>query len=195
MSHRQAEVLPWPSTVDKAQDLLIIAVDTPHTLLRDAARQLVRSVLRDILGEVELISVPGQPIRVARVGSRIGISVSHESGLSLVAINFAGPVGIDLLRIPEDRHWQTEVSTLAADYLGPETARRIAELPPSAQAIQFAEAWTTHEASLKSLGLELTEWNTALAEKLLTCRTQKLALPAAYISSVATLRADENPAV
>jgi len=193
MVDRPAAVLRWPASFDKAQDLLLVAVDTPNTPIRDAARQLVRSALREILGEVELISVPGQPIRLARPDGSICISVSHENGLSLLAVHRSGPVGIDLLRVPASPDWLAQLPTLASDYLGPQRARRIADLPPPAQMVQFAQAWTAHEARLKCRGMALEEWRVALEEHLSPCRVQRLALPDGFVGAVATLKAGESP--
>lgn len=191
---RPPSVLRWPAALDKAQDLLIVAVDTPETPIRDTARQLVRSVLREILGDVELISAPGQPLRLARSNSPTGISVSHETGLSLLAINFSGPVGIDLLRIPENLDWQKEMPALAAAYLGPKIARQIADLAPQGRLAHFAQAWAKHEARLKCQGLALEEWSCQLEEHLSPCCVAQLALPSAYVGAVAILKAVENPA-
>lgn len=189
MTDRPLEILRWPAAVDKAQDLLIVAIDTPETPIRHAARQRVRDVLGDILGDVELISVPGQPIRLAVRDSTVGISVSHESGLSLLAIHFSGPVGIDLLKEADSPDWQTEIPMLARDYLDPQTAQRIAELAPSAQMMQFSHAWTKQEARLKCRGYGLEEWSEALENELSSCRVRPLTLPAGYVGAVATLKA------
>jgi 4'-phosphopantetheinyl transferase len=179
-------VLRWPAAFDKAQDLLIVAVDTKNTPIRESARQRVRSVLREILGDVELISIPGQPIRLTGRDSPVGISVSHEKGLSLLAVRRSGPVGIDLLRTPDSADWQTQIPRLALDYLGPKLAQRIAGLPHEEQMAQFAQAWTEHEASLKCQGRALEEWSAALEENLSPCCVQQLALPAGYVGALAT---------
>jgi 4'-phosphopantetheinyl transferase len=179
-------VLHWPASFDKAQDLLIVAINTPHTPIRDTARQRVRGALREILGDVELISVPGQAIRLAQADSTIGISVSHESGLSLLAVNFSGPVGIDLLRIPDDPDWASQISMLASDYLGPKIARQISDLAPQERMKNFAQAWTAHEARLKCRGLALAEWSSELEASLSKCCVQPLALPPGYVGAVAT---------
>jgi 4'-phosphopantetheinyl transferase len=189
MNDRPPAVLRWPASFDHDQDLLIVAVETPNTPIRDAARQLVRGVLREILGDVELVSILGQPIRLARQDSPIGISVSHENGLSLLAINRSGPVGIDLLRTPDSTDWTAQIPTLAGDYLGPEPARRIANLPPGEQMLAFTQAWTAHEAGLKCRGRALGEWNVILEKELAACRMHPLTLPAGYIGAVATLAA------
>lgn len=189
MNGRPLDILHWPAAVDKTQDLLVIAVDTPETPIRDAARRRVRDVLGEILGNVELISVPGQPIRLAGLDSPVGISVSHESGLSLLAIHFSGPVGIDLLKVADSPDWQTDIPMLARDYLGPQGARHIAGLAPSEQMLQFCRAWTEHEARLKSRGLALEEWSAALEAELSPCCVQSIALPAGYVGAVATIQA------
>jgi len=187
MSRQAAAPLRWPASFDKAQDLLIVAIDTPDTPIRDSARRLVRNVLRDILGDVELVSALGQPIRLAQQDSPISISVSHENGLSLLAVCRSGPVGIDLLRIPESPDWQAQIPTLAHDYLGPKIAQRIASLPPEDQTTQFAQAWTEHEARLKCQGRGLEEWSAELEQLLSPYRVQRLALPAGYVGATATL--------
>ena len=190
---RPPTVLHWPAAFDTAQNLLIVAVNTKNTPIRESARLAVRRILRDILGDVELISVPGQPLRLARQDNPSGLSISHENGLSLLAIHRAGPVGIDLLRPPESSHWQTEIPALANDYLGPKRAGQIAALPPNEQLTHFAQAWTEHEARLKCRKLGLEEWSAALEAHLAPCRVQALDLPAGYLGAVATLTAAENP--
>ena len=186
MMERPPAVLRWPAAFDTAQDLLIVAIDTPPMLIRDTARQLVRGVLREILGDAELISPPGQAIRLARTDSTIGISVSHESGLSLLAVNFSGPVGIDLLRIPDDPDWASQIQALAGDYLGPKVAQQITDLAAQEQMTSFAQAWAAHEARLKCQGLALAEWSSELEASLAECCAQPLVLPAGFVGAVAT---------
>lgn len=193
MEEMTPAVLRWPVSLEQAPELLIISVDAPQTQIRDTARQLVREVLREILGDIELVSIPGQPIRLARQDGHAGISVSHESGLSLLAVHFSGPVGIDLLKIPQSLDWQEDIPLLSNDYLGPEMARRIGDLPAHEQLLSFVQAWTEHEARLKCRGLGLEEWSAALEAHLSPCRVQRLALPAGYVGAVATLKAAENP--
>lgn len=186
MSDCPPAVLHWPAPFDQAQSLLLVAIDTPCTSVRDTARRLVRGVLREILGNVELISVPGQAICLAQADSPIGISVSHESGLSLLAVNFSGPVGIDLLRIPDDPDWEGQIPALASDYLGPTLARQLSDLAPQERLAHFAQAWTRHEARLKCQGLPLTEWSSILEASLNEYRARPLALPSGYVGAVAT---------
>ena len=189
MDAQPPAVLRWPASFDEAQDLLIVGIDTPDMPIRDTARRLVRDALREILGDVELVSAPGQPIRLAQPDSTISISVSHENGLSLLAVRRSGPVGIDLLRIPDGPDWQAQMPRLALDYLGPKIAERIAGLPHEKQMTQFAQAWTEHEARLKCRGRALEEWSTALEQLLSPCHVQQLALPAGYVGAMASLLA------
>jgi 4'-phosphopantetheinyl transferase len=186
MKAQPPEILRWPASFDKAQDLLIVVVDTPDTPIRDTARRLVRGVLSEILGDAELVSAPGQPIRLARPDSPIGISVSHENGLSLLAVRRSGPVGIDLLRTPDSPDWQDQIPNLTLDYLGPKIAEQIAGLPHEEQMAQFAQAWTEHEARLKCRGRALEEWSAAQEEELAPCRVQRLVLPTGYVGAMAT---------
>ena len=170
-------------------DLLLAAVDTPKTANRSAARQLVRQALQQLLAEnldgpQQLLEQPGQPLRLAPPHAGIGLSVSHEVGLSLLAIHFAGPVGIDLLGLQQLPSNPEEINRLAHDYLG-----QSLHTPAS-----LAMAWTQHEAALKCLGKPLQEWQAGQATALAACQIHELALPAAYVGSVATLRAAENPA-
>lgn len=180
---------PLPET---AGDLWLAAVGTPFDTRRDPARQAVRQLLREALGRrfgcppdaVPLRSAPG---RAPRVEGRpeIGLSISHEPGLSLAAIGWTGPVGVDLLALPAEPPWQDEIPALARDYLGPADAARLFALPAGERPRAFAAAWSAHEACLKCLGMALAEWSPARAEALATCATRTLALPAGYVGSLA----------
>lgn len=175
-----------------ADGLQVFSLKTPAGPHRDAARQLVRSALREILAPllgcapqaVPLFSVPGQPLRLNIAQSKIGLSVSHETGLSLLALHLHGAVGIDLVRladIPED---DTELQRLSADYYGAEAAASLAALHREARRQAFARAWVKLEASLKCLGEGLTEWSPERQAWLANCRVRELALPAGMVGAV-----------
>lgn len=146
------------------QDVRVFSVITPQTTQRDTARQLVRQALRDILAShlgcppaaVPLHSQPGLGLRL--VGEKIGLSVSHEAGLSLIAINPAGAVGVDILKLAVPAMPDDELLRLAREYMGKTTAQKIADLPPNRRWPAFAEAWTHLEARLKCRGRPLAEW-------------------------------------
>jgi len=178
------------SALAEARGLHLRCIATPETPLRDGARRIVRTALREILVDLlpatrespALISVPGQPIRLAPPWAAVGLSVSHEPGLSLLAINLDGPVGVDLLRIAT---LPADSDAVTRDYLGPETARALAMLPAGLQRQAFAVAWVRFEARLKCRALELREWTPELAEQLSTCRFADLVMPAGWAGAVA----------
>ncbi|NDP62034.1 4'-phosphopantetheinyl transferase superfamily protein [Polaromonas sp.] len=175
----------------RAAELLVISVVTPDSTLREAARAQMRDALREVLSlqlgcapeSVVLQSIPGQPLRVEHPvhGKNIGLSVSHEAGLSVAALRHNGPVGVDILRIAPAFDWQA----VAHDYLCPQAIRRIAGQPESEQPLAFAREWTRLEAGLKCLGLALQEWSPALAERLESCRVMELDTPAGLCGAVA----------
>lgn len=175
----------------RAAELLVISVVTPDSTLREAARAQMRGALREVLSlqlgctpeSVVLQSIPGQPLRVEHPvhGQNIGLSVSHEAGLSVAALRHNGPVGVDIMRIAPAFDWQA----VARDYLGPKAVRRITSQPESEQPLAFSREWTRLEAGLKYLGLALQEWNPALAQQLESCRFRKLALPTRLCGTVA----------
>jgi 4'-phosphopantetheinyl transferase len=181
-------MLALPVAVD---GLYVLAVKTPASPLRDNARSMIRAALRDKLmallavaaGNITLLSTPGEPIRLAPPWERIGVSVSHEAGLSLAAINLHGAVGIDLLRLGEPL---ADMPALARDYLGPAAAAKLGTLPVSERPAAFAQDWTGLEARLKCLGQALSEWTPELEVQLAACTVTNLAMPTGWVAAVAT---------
>jgi 4'-phosphopantetheinyl transferase len=187
----------WPSEgfdrpVLKAESGVIIRhIATPDGPIRDVARAKVRQALREILGgalgcvpeAVPLSDVPGQPLRLEGAHRNIGISVSHEAGMSLVAVRLQGAVGVDLMRVAQVPDW----AQVAHDYLGPQVCARIGSEPLAAQPAAFASAWTRFEACLKCHGFPLEEWSLVLEQALARCTVAHLDLPADYVGSVAIL--------
>jgi len=167
MANQPPVVRPWVESTPLAplgQEVRVFSVGTPQTTQRDTARQLVRQALRAILAShlgcpaaaVPLLSQPGLGLHLA--GEKIGLSVSHEAGLSLIAINPAGAVGVDILKLATPTMPDDELLRLAREYLGKTTAQQIASLPPSQHWPAFAKAWTHLEARLKCRGQPLAEW-------------------------------------
>ena len=180
-----------PAGSGVAADLLVISVVTPDSTLRDAARAQMRGALREVLSlqlgcapeSVVLQSIPGQPLRIEQPshGQNIGLSISHEAGLSVAALHRNGPVGVDILRIAPAFDWQA----VARDYLGPQAVRRIAGQPEPEQPLAFAREWTRLEAGLKCLGFGLQEWNPGLRQGLESCRVLAIDLPSGLCGAVA----------
>jgi 4'-phosphopantetheinyl transferase len=182
-----------PRSATLQQNLLIAAVNTENQPNRATVRQLVRDALCELLAkqlgcqatEICLQSIPGQAIRLDRPQTAIGLSVSHETGLSVLAIHLTGPVGIDLLRTTEAPFRADEIPQLARDYLGPEIARQIAALPLEMQTASFAQAWTRLESRLKCLNQGLQEWRPALEQALNQCACFGLQLPSGFVGTLA----------
>ena len=198
MPQARVAVHPWPASrhrLDTASgvgaELLVISVATPDSTLRDVARAQVRGALREVLGlqlgcapgSIVLKSTPGQALHVEQPsdGQNIGLSVSHEAGLSVAAVRRSGSVGVDIMRIAPAFDWQA----VARDYLGPQAVQRIASPPESDQPQAFAREWTCLEAGLKCLGIGLQEWNPSLAQQLESSRLMALDLPSGLCGAVA----------
>lgn len=196
MPDRPLVVHRWTDTdrpAMPADGLQLFSLATPASPHRDGARQLVRNALREILAPllgcaptaVPLRSAPGLPLRLDIPEGQIGLSVSHEAGLSLLAIHLHGPVGIDLLRVADLPVDDTELQRLSMDYCGEEAPASLATLPKEARRQAFAQSWVKLEASLKCLGEGLTEWSPERQVMLADCRIRELALPEGMVGAVA----------
>jgi 4'-phosphopantetheinyl transferase len=167
--------------------LWTLQVPAPRTNLRDTARDLVREALQAHLPtllscvQVSIVSAPGEPPRLAAPHEGIGLSIAHESGLSLVAIHAQGPVGVDVMQVIA----MPDALDVALAYLGPEAAQALAERPADQIDRAFAQAWTAHEARLKCLGMQLEEWHEGLDALLNACSLLALPLPAPWVAHLA----------
>ena len=181
---------PWAAMVFRSKPLFIIAVKTPDSPDRTVARQTIRAALQGVLGElwgcapanVTLAHTPGEPLRAQGPNSlEWGLSVSHDAGLSVAAVNRSGPVGVDIVCESQAFDWHA----VAHDYLGPAMARQLASHPLASQNHQFLRAWARHEACLKCLSLGLVEWSPALQTRLAALQVVDLQLPAGWLGAVA----------
>ncbi|WP_210543457.1 4'-phosphopantetheinyl transferase superfamily protein [Rhodoferax sp. PAMC 29310] len=180
---------PWSALVPRSEPLFVIAVKTPDNPDRTVARQAIRTCLTGILGEmwgcepadVTLTHTPGQPLRAQGPHSpEWGLSVSHEAGLSVAAVNRLGPVGVDIVCESPAFDWHA----VAHDYMGPAMARQLASQPLVSQNQQFLRAWARHEAGLKCLSLGLVEWSPALQSRLAALQVVDLELPAGWLGTI-----------
>ena len=112
---------------------------------------------------------------------RVALSISHDGDISVAAYCFSGAVGIDVMSIVPVPDWES----VARDYLGQYAARKLAARPEDERDAAFAHAWSEHEARLKCLGLQLSEWCDERAVALKACRCFPLALPEGYVGYVA----------
>lgn len=169
-------ILHWPEDakrIHETQNLVIATVDTPKTQKRTLARQAVRTALSEIIAgrlncpanSVRLENLPpGQGLKLAPPHQNIGVSFSHESTCSVIAINLVGPIGIDLLQMESHPAWAAEIRQLASDYLGQETSLELESLSEAQRPVAFARHWVKHEARLKCLGQPLVEWSASLRQ-------------------------------
>ena len=170
--------------------LHLLAVSMPESCTREDARLRIRQALKaklfylfgNVGNEAELCSTPGQALRLAAPLADIGLSISHERGLSVAAINVSGRVGVDVM------HWGEalpDMKALALNYLGPTTGDTIERSPRVAQPKIFAGAWTAQEACLKYHGVPLVEWTATLDKSLSTCTTIVVELAPTWVATVA----------
>lgn len=180
----------WLRTLVPSAPLFVVAVASPDRTPRPVARQRIRTALHSVLSElwlcnpthVTLTTTPGEPLRAQGPHAlNWGVSVSHDTGLSVAAVHRHGPVGVDLVRTATAFDWRAT----AHDYLGPNVASDIAAQPLSAQNETFLKAWTQHEARLKCLSLGLVEWSPALHARFNDLKTAPLDLPAEWLGTVA----------
>ena len=193
------EVIMWPANAARlasiaAKEFVVIGIETAPTSDRTSARNQIRVAITESLGIVtghdsarlRITSRPGQPLQVG--ATAIGLSIAHDAGLSVAAINLHGAVGIDIMRLDtlapitaDAGDWQQ----LAADYLGPAALQRIRRSRSAQRGQQFATAWVAQEARLKCVGQGLIEW-TAAPAKITRLLVHPLVLPPQWIGAVAT---------
>jgi len=159
-------VLPagWPA-------LQVLALFPPRhpSAVPELARQAARSLARQLVAERFGVEAAGLLLKGPRAtrGAR-AVSFSHEAGVSLVAWCPNGTVGIDLVDLNSlALVSQQELAATAVLYLGPQASAEVAAATTAGAARQrFALRWAGLEARLKCLGLELNEWQPALARSL-----------------------------
>ena len=182
----------WPQDMQRALDALgsdqamtLISVPTPDTTSRLLARERIRAALRETLSvflnqpaaSITLVSHPGQAIGLDGSPARLQLSVSHMPTISVAAICRGGAIGVDVMQVDQSAEAMPDWARVALDYLGPTVAGLLQRAPPAHRPAAFTLAWTRFEASLKCLGMALTEWTPTLAQRLATCRVMPLALP------------------
>jgi 4'-phosphopantetheinyl transferase len=160
---------------------------------RESARLAIRAALTDALAaqcgvapdRVRLHSpsgsAPWASVELDAGPRRVALAISHDGDLSVAAFCFAGAVGIDVSQVVPVPDWEA----VARDYLGPSAVQTLAALPAGVRDAVFAQAWSEHEARLKSLGLQLEEWRPERAPLLAACACLPLALPAGYAGCLA----------
>lgn len=188
-------VLAWPAhdalrAMQHTDRVFVISIETVPTNDRTAARHAIRTAICEALDVVtgcdasqrDVASVPGQPVHLA--GSPIGLSISHEVGMSVAAIHLHGAVGIDIVRRDAISEVAADWPILARDYLGPAAAARIGASDLTQRLAVFADEWTAQEARLKCRGFGLIEWDAA-RESIAAFNLHPLTLPQPWIGTLA----------
>ncbi|MBP5270974.1 MAG: 4'-phosphopantetheinyl transferase superfamily protein [Clostridia bacterium] len=83
-------------------------------------------------------------------GAGYDFSLSHDGGLAVCALSFAGPVGIDVC--PVTRAAGKDIPAFAARFLCPGEERLLAAAGPAERGRLFAKIWADREAASKMNG-------------------------------------------
>ncbi|WLI91600.1 4'-phosphopantetheinyl transferase superfamily protein [Massilia sp. R2A-15] len=167
----------WPGPLPAWEDGLIVICTAGGP--RDEARARIRDAVRAVLGgAVEVVSAPGSAPQVMAdgVATTIGLSISHEDGISVAALHRDGAVGVDVMKVQLPSDW----ARVAHDYLGMSVAVRLAAVSAEARPFAFAQAWAQREAQFKLMGESLAEWS-----PLPDCRLLELDLPPGFAGALA----------
>ena len=136
--------------------------------VREAARAHLRALLGAYLGmrpdDVPLHLAPGQAPRVDSPwrGLSLSISLSYAGGVALIGLCPGARIGVDLVEIVPMPDWDR----VARLYLGPDAARRLANMNRADSENNFVLAWAEMEARSKCLGQGLQEWSPARQQRL-----------------------------
>ena len=195
MNAAQKNIFHWPEMPPlppPGQPVLIRVATSPS---RQAARQELRKVLRQILTAWINLAPEQLPLRETsrglvwpgQLGGRtLDISLSYTEGEGWIGLLRDGLIGVDAMKIQQ----VPEAEDVARHYLGDTVLAVIQQsLDP---AMAFAVAWTEREARLKCLKQELSEWSVTQKFAATKCAVQNLVLPDQLIVTVATASSPPN---
>jgi 4'-phosphopantetheinyl transferase len=190
----------------RQNDLTVICVDVAQGSTRgDACVQIRQALIKVIAAarnlrecDVHLHTEKGHaPHAETGVGAQCrnyDLSITHEDRYAMAAISSAGQIGIDVVKMSSFFDWKHTANL----YLGEAAAREIESSPIDQQFQVFLQAWASHEARLKCLGLTLQEWSEELEQQLSStrCEVGYVSWDTTYIAAVARLQSDKhNPAI
>jgi 4'-phosphopantetheinyl transferase len=114
------------------------------------ARGFLRRELATVLGSspVGVALGTGPQGKPCITDHPLGFNLSHSAGLAVLALNFAGPVGIDLESLAMARG----ASALSDTCLTPAEALALDPLPAEERETRFLAFWTAKEAAVKLTG-------------------------------------------
>ena len=167
--------------------LQVVSIVHDQSQTRSGARERIRLALREMVARelaidierVAIRSVAGQAPLLAVDGavSAAGVSLAHDGWISVGAYHAHGPIGVDVMQVQHTADWYS----VAHDYLGPDVLGQLVATREAERPVAFAQAWTEREATLKCLGLALSEW-TALPD---SCTVKSITVPPGYVGMVA----------
>lgn len=125
---------------------------TEYILGRAAARRLIGAALGMDPIQVPLETVAGAKPRLRGTFQVSDFSVSHSRGWILVGITAHGDIGVDV------EAGRTYSEALAQRSLDLGELAQVVALEGDARTAAFLERWTVKEASLKAMGLGISDW-------------------------------------
>lgn len=174
------------------QATVVISLSFPQSLQRETARQQLHLAITELLmqafscaaEQIRLIRVAGNRLQCIVGTQEIFISVSHEPGLSLVAISQQQQPGIDLMAIKPMDDWLD----IAQIYFNAQQISALQQAHDSERAALFARYWTMLEASFKCAGLAITEHSERVQQQISSvlkdAHSYALTLPAGYTGTL-----------
>ena len=190
MKAAQKNIFHWPEmpTLPPPGQPVLIRVATSQS--RQAARQELRKVLRQILAawsnlapeQLPLPETSRGPVWPGQLGGHtLDISLSYAEGEGWIGLLRDGLIGVDAMKIQHI----PEAEDVARHYLGSDALAAIQQ--STDPTLAFATAWTGLEARLKCLKQELNEWPVMRTFAATQCAVQNLALPDRLMLAVATM--------
>ena len=179
---------PQPPPLPPLNQAVLIRVATSSA--RKIARQELRIVLRQTLTEwsgilpeqLPLEETPrGPKWRGELAGHPVDISLTYSEDEGWIGLLRGGAIGIDMMLVKPI----VEAEEVARHYLGPEVLADIQYSKNPARA--FALAWTSLEARLKCLRLNLAEWSKIQNAVRQNQVTQSIVADTCRIVTVATI--------
>lgn len=189
MKDAQKIIFHWPEMPPLPPVGQPVLIHVATAQLRQAARQQLRNVLRQVLAkwsgllpeQLPLHETSHGPVWPGRLGEHtLDISLSYAECEGWIGLIRAGLIGVDAMQIQPI----TEAEAVARHYLGRTAVAAIQQ--SSNPTLAFAKAWTEWEARLKCLKQEPNEWSDAQAIALTKCTTQSIIFHDHQIVTLAT---------
>lgn len=114
---------------------------------RATLRRLIREVRPDLADTAVRTDAQGRPCLVGHPD--VGVSISHDGGLSAAAVAPGRRVGVDV-QLPPDEPSEAILRRCLKQH-----AAQVEELPAPERALELAWVWTVQEACVKAAGTGL----------------------------------------